>query len=410
LGVLLTVIVLTAFANVAGAGDDDSNVIEAITGETITVGGITYSLADDVKVNKKGYDFTINDLRPGWKIKFKERRGEICKIDVIGISSTIRFPQSNGVKTTIAVGRLRLGNLPPEIAQASVDIQSAVESILLATLQASNRFVVIDIRSRDELLNEVDYSQTAYVNREISTEVGRQIPADYIVRGHIMSFGQTQSGGGGFGAFGVKMGSKKTTISLKMQLTVEEVVTGITTESFTEELEYQNKGSALSLNVGELASGLSGFAADMESLGTLSKIAGTGVQMSNNSYYESPVGEIFGIVVNRLVEQLVRNNDQKPWSSVIVTIMDDRAIVRGGLDVGLHRGDVLDVFKSTNDLIDPESGLSLGQISAPIGRVVIDEVQDKVSIATYMGDGAPERGDRCELTSANRGGVAGGAY
>ena len=77
--------------------------------------------------------------------------------------------------------------------------------------------------------------------------------------------------------------------------------------------------------------------------------------------------------------------------------MDDNAIVRGGTDVGLRPGDVLDVFQSTSELIDPETGLSLGRASAPIGTVTVNEVRDKFSICTFRGEDKPSRGDKCTL-------------
>lgn len=251
---------------------------------------------------------------------------------------------------------------------------------------------------REQVLNEVDYSQTGYANRELATPIGRQIPAQYVVRGHIVSFGLEKKNGKGFGAFGVNLGSKKTEMDVKMQLTLEETATGRIVKSYNEQLSFSSKGSAISLDAAGLASSLASFTNDIGKLATLQKVAGTGLQATGNSYYESPLGEVFGVVINRLVERLSRDVGGKPWTSVVVSVVNKNVVVRGGRDVGLKKGDALEVVRSTKELVDPETGLSLGNISAPSAILVVNTVQEKVSICTYKGNAKISRGDKCILT------------
>ncbi len=377
----------------------EEGTIQRITKNSIQVNDQTYSIDRGVKVKRKGFQFEIEDLRPGWKVCLKLKDEQLKEIEVEGIPSVIDYPEYRGTKTRVAVGRLRLGTLPNDVLQSSVDLQSAVESIILAALEATGKFIIIDIRSRDEILNELDYSQTSYANRELAHPVGRQIPAKYVVRGHVISFGLEKKNGKGFGAFGVNLGSKKTEMDLKMQLTLEEIATGNIVKSYTEGLRFSSKGAAIGIDAAGIASSLASFTSDIDKLKVLQKVAGTGVQFTKDSYYESPLGEVFGVVVNRLVERLAGDMVGKTWTGVVVSVVDKNVVVRGGKDVGLKKGDALQVIKSTKELVDPETGLSLGSISAPNAILVVNTVQEKVSICTYKGSARISRGDKCVLTN-----------
>lgn len=380
-----------------GQSRDWDDVIQEVDDGSMVVNGVRYTIDERAKVKKDRYKFGIDDLRPGWKVSLKKRGNVVQEIEVSGIPAVAVYPAYGGIKTRVGVGRVRMGSIPADMVQATVDLQSAIESLLLAALEATGRFIVVDIRSRDEILNEVDFSQTAYVNEELATQVGRQVPAEYIVRGHVVSFGQEKKDGGGLGMFGVKVGSHKTSIGVRMQLSCEEVATGAVVGSFTDDVTYCSKGSAFGFDVGALASGLSAFTNDLGKLGSLQKLAGTGLEITERSYCESPVGEVLGLVTNRLVEQLCACMEDVAWASVVISTLDDNAVIRGGGDVGLRPGDILAVFKSTGELIDPETGLSLGRISAPIGFLTVTSVQEKVSICTYRGNDKPSRGDKCIL-------------
>lgn len=384
------------FDSHAAGYDGNVGVVERVEPGLLVVNGVTYSCDADQKVDKEGYELAVSDIRPGWEVKLGLRGSRVRKLEVLRIPSVIDFPEYRGLKTRVAVGRVRLGNLSPELVQSSVDIQSAVESVLMAALQATGKFLVIDTRSRDENLNEIDFGRSGYANPNQAAPVGLQVPAEYIVRGHILSVGMDEKKGKGFGLSGIKVGSTKTEITMKMQLTLEEIATGITLNSFEQELKYSKGGRSFGVDVRGIASGLSTLTQNLDKLQTLNKVAGSGLEFSTNTYYESPFGEVIGMITNRLVEDLSNEIGVVPWSSVIVTVSGDNAVIRGGRDVGLQPGQTLTVYKSTGDLIDPETGERLGNLSAPVGELTVNQVDERVSVCAYSGKGRPQPGDRCE--------------
>ena len=54
---------------------------------------------------------------------------------------------------------------------------------------------------------------------------------------------------------------------------------------------------------------------------------------------------------------------------------------------------MLDLVRGGEALVDPATGLKLGQTETKLGRVRITSVQEKFSIATPLDGGAAQRGD-----------------
>jgi len=61
----------------------------------------------------------------------------------------------------------------------------------------------------------------------------------------------------------------------------------------------------------------------------------------------------------------------------------------------------LQVLRKGKELIDPETGISLGGSTTPIGEIEITQVQEKFSIARAVSlSGTPGRGDKVVATKA----------
>ena len=64
-------------------------------------------------------------------------------------------------------------------------------------------------------------------------------------------------------------------------------------------------------------------------------------------------------------------------------------------------GDRLQVLRKGEELIDPETGISLGGSSTALGEIEVSQVQEKFSIAKPVSlSGTPERGDKVKGTKA----------
>ena len=55
-----------------------------------------------------------------------------------------------------------------------------------------------------------------------------------------------------------------------------------------------------------------------------------------------------------------------------------------GSGAGINEGDEFDVYRKGEELIDPETGLSLGAEEEKVGTIRVTEVKDKYSIAEII--------------------------
>src|SRR5258706_6687197 len=88
------------------------------------------------KVIKKGYDFTLKDLRPGWAVVTYPAPGSpearfepATKIEVVGIPVVNSFAPYRGRPVVIQIGRAELGFMPVVEALKGVDVQQALETM-----------------------------------------------------------------------------------------------------------------------------------------------------------------------------------------------------------------------------------------------------------------------------------------
>ena len=80
-------------------------------------------------------------------------------------------------------------------------------------------------------------------------------------------------------------------------------------------------------------------------------------------------------------------------SSRVVTVRDGQVYINAGSNSGIEAGDVLAVFRIGEELVDPETGLNLGQIEEKLGELEVAAVEEKFSIARTLGEFACERND-----------------
>ena len=64
-------------------------------------------------------------------------------------------------------------------------------------------------------------------------------------------------------------------------------------------------------------------------------------------------------------------------------------------------GDVLEVFRESEELIDPETGLNLGAIEETLGRLQVTAVEEKYAIARPQSEFACERNDLVRFVVSN---------
>lgn len=73
--------------------------------------------------------------------------------------------------------------------------------------------------------------------------------------------------------------------------------------------------------------------------------------------------------------------DEPVTGHIVKALEDDRWILNAGLDAGVEAGQRFVVFELGEDIVDPESGESLGALELVKGYLRVDHVQQRMSVA-----------------------------
>jgi ribosomal protein S1 len=70
-----------------------------------------------------------------------------------------------------------------------------------------------------------------------------------------------------------------------------------------------------------------------------------------------------------------------PWAGKVVSVKGDVVFVNAGQNSNVNPGDEFTVYKKGEDMIDPDTGASLGSEIKKAGRIQITSVEEKFSKA-----------------------------
>ena len=133
--------------------------------------------------------------------------------------------------------------------------------------------------------------------------------------------------------------------------------------------------------------------------GGLAITGGAGLGGFFSNYSRTPIGQAVIAGVNKGVYELVKRIGAVPATGSVVRAESERVWLNLGKGV-VSVGDVVEVFAKGEELIDPETGLSLGGIETRVGSVRIVQVEDRFSVAeTVSLDGEVSRGDKVVSTA-----------
>lgn len=115
--------------------------------------------------------------------------------------------------------------------------------------------------------------------------------------------------------------------------------------------------------------------------------------------WSAPITQAMVAAVNKAAYRIVKAVGPLRVTGRVVKAENDRVWINLGAGA-VAVGDVLDVARDGEKLIDPETGLELGGLDTSVGSVRVTQVEDLFSIAaTLDGAATPNRGDRATSTS-----------
>lgn len=298
-----------------------------------------------------GGAFLLSSCAPGTKIRQKQAT-------TVDVTEKVES-QYTGPKRRIGV--VDFENKAP---YAQARIGTTATDILITELVKSGKFIVVERDKINKIMEEQKLGQSGAIDPNTAAKVGKILGLNALVTGSVSQFG-------------VKKEGKDFIISQSKQQIVECTVDIRVVDAETGQILLADSGK-----------------------GVVRKASGKFLGMGNQSKYDETLeGEALRAAIVKFVDNIISQVNKKPWSCRVATVKDGKVYLNAGLESGLQVGQKLTAFSQGAEILDPITGLVLGQEEEEIGILkVASFFGDNGSIATVIKGGLPKVRDLCRLT------------
>jgi len=234
------------------------------------------------------------------------------------------------------------------------NIGSGLADMLVTELVKSKQFMVIEREELNRILEEQGLGMSGAVTPQSAAQVGKLLGVEMMVTGSISEFGEKKSGlGGSIGKIGI--GGKFTKRQARAVVDIR-LVNTTTGEIVLAEKAEGEDGST----------GLDNISVD-------------DIDFGNPTYWDNTIlGKASRKAIDKCVKYISKGMDNIPWEGKIIKVNDDGTVyMKPGSAGGVQAGMEFVVYSQGEELIDPDTGISLGSEESKIGRVkVVQDVGD----------------------------------
>lgn len=266
---------------------------------------------------------------------------------VLFLSSALFASDLKNLKKRVAVVSFK------DKARYGHNIGSGIADMLVTALVESKKFIVIERSELDKIMAEQGLGMSGAVTSQSAAKVGKLLGVELIITGSVSEFGTKKNKiGGALSAFsGFNVGVSSETARSVVDIRLVNTSTG----------EIITASSA----VGE------------ESSKSLDNVGVTGINFRNSSTWDKTIlGKAARESVEKCVKIIVAGMKSLPWQGKIIKANADGTVfMKPGSLAGVKPGMKFFVYRPGEELIDPDTGISLGSEEMKIGKIeVISDV------------------------------------
>ena len=216
--------------------------------------------------------------------------------------------------------------------------------MLVTSLVKSGRYRVIERQEIEHIINEQQLGQSGMVTAQSAATVGQLLGVEIAIIGSVTEFGQQRSDTGGR-VKRIGIGVSKTGATVGLDIRFINTSTG---EILTaENIRRQKSKKGLSVSTPKFA-------------------------FKNKSRFDD---SLVGKATREAIEDIMKLLDDKsaaiPWQAKIITVKDTIVFINAGSEAGVQVGDVFHIYTKGEELIDPDTGISLGSLESKIGMIEV---------------------------------------
>ncbi len=238
-----------------------------------------------------------------------------------------------------------------------VNLGTGMADQLITALMNTHRFIVLERGSIEAVLREQDFASSGRTTATGGAKTGKINRAQILIQGAITEFGSTESSGGGIAIKGFAFGGKSAKAIVGVDLRIYDTTTGQVLASKACRGVAKSSGSSIGYSGGDF-----GFASGGEA--------------------KTPMDTAVRAAITQAVAFIIMELDRVPWEGRIAMVKEGMIYINVGRTAGIKVGDKFGVYKEGEEIVDPDSGFTLGAEATKIGTVEVLNVQEKFSKAT----------------------------
>ena len=307
------------------------------------------------------------------------------------------LPPLQGPKKRLAVGPLEVKvqtvqvsipsiSQPGQLTNTMIQIQASdlgtgLSDMLATALVSANHFVLLDRLNLEDIIKERNLGQAPGATPEMvetsSVVASKLLGAQVMIRGAVTELAFKKSSntlGGALGKIAEGVEDKSDAMAA-INLKLVDVGTGQILDSIRAEGHVETKVKSLRLSLGDF-------------------------KMGSDKLTSSPLGQAARKAIVEGVRLICERMEKIPWQGKVARIVGEgeAAILylSAGKEAGLKEGDVLELYRPGETIVDPDTKLVLGQTEGKVlGKCRVTKVLDKnLSTAKVLEGSELEVGDQ----------------
>ncbi len=233
------------------------------------------------------------------------------------------------------------------------NIGNGIADMLVTSLVESKKFIVVERSELDKIMQEQGLGMSGAVTPQSAAKIGKLLGVELIITGSVSEFGTKKDRIGG-------ALSKLSGFNL-----------GISSESARCVVDIR----LVNTTTGEIIAASS--AEGKESSKSLDNVGVSGINFRNSSTWDKTIlGKAARKSVKKCVKIIINGMQALPWQGKIIKANADGTVfMKPGSQAGVTAGMSFIVYRPGEELIDPDTGISLGSEEMMIGKIeVISDV------------------------------------
>ena len=246
---------------------------------------------------------------------------------------------------------------------------SVVNGMFETELVKTGKFIVIERKRISDVMHEQGLGLTGAVDASTAAKIGKILGVELILTGDITDLGVKKSGGhtGFLGGAGF---SKNT---LEGGLDIRLISTTTTQIVFADTAKKTDSSGKISFRG-------TGGGTDLD-------------ETAMNKVFRPCVEELCQKMASKVSEMVGEMRGGGGLAGKIANVSGEKIYLNIGAGEGVKVGDAFDVFRQGEEIRDPDTGAVLDVETKLIGKILVTEVKDKVSIATSQSGSGFQKGD-----------------